>query len=231
MVDKIVFLGDYVDAFDKTDEEITTNLLNVIEFKKSQPEKVELLLGNHDIQYIYGYSQYGCSGFRPNMFASWNHLFSKNEKLFKIAYQYRNYLFTHAGVSSGWMRKHQDTVNNVGSAAGADTLAGKLNAIAMTGSGGCLHAIGDLRGGYAEWGGVTWADIRETSRNPLEHYHQIVGHSKIKEPCKVDNGTCSVTYIDVLDKVDQYLLLTDDGGQVTMKMVHPSGLEFDIRDH
>jgi predicted MPP superfamily phosphohydrolase len=48
--DKIIFVGDYVDASDISREKIVENLEQVIAFKLKHPEKVELLLGNHDIQ-------------------------------------------------------------------------------------------------------------------------------------------------------------------------------------
>ena len=47
-VDKIVFIGDYVDSFDISPVIILHNLKEIIEFKKQYPDKVVLLLGNHD---------------------------------------------------------------------------------------------------------------------------------------------------------------------------------------
>ena len=55
--DKIIFMGDYSDDswITFTDKEIVDNLKEVIEFKKKYKNKVELLIGNHDFQYIVGY--------------------------------------------------------------------------------------------------------------------------------------------------------------------------------
>ena len=55
--DKIIFMGDYSDDswITFTDKEIVDNLKEVIEFKKKYKDKVELLIGNHDFQYIVGY--------------------------------------------------------------------------------------------------------------------------------------------------------------------------------
>jgi len=47
LYDKIIFVGDYTDSFHLTDSAILDNLLDLIEFKKSYPDKVFLLLGNH----------------------------------------------------------------------------------------------------------------------------------------------------------------------------------------
>ena len=51
--DKIIFVGDYVDSFTVSDIDIITNLLNIIQFKKDNMNKVVLLLGNHDLQYLF----------------------------------------------------------------------------------------------------------------------------------------------------------------------------------
>lgn len=56
--DKIVFIGDYFDPYDDEEELIGHSRLvetfnQIIKFKKDNPEKVVLLLGNHDIHYLY----------------------------------------------------------------------------------------------------------------------------------------------------------------------------------
>ena len=74
--DKLIFLGDYVDApyrkitdvaqidgmnnkvlvheeHGRTNAEILYNLTKIIELKDEYPSKVVLLLGNHDVPYIY----------------------------------------------------------------------------------------------------------------------------------------------------------------------------------
>ena len=53
-LDKIIFMGDYSDDswITFTDKEIVDNLKEVIDFKKKYNKKVELLIGNHDFQYI-----------------------------------------------------------------------------------------------------------------------------------------------------------------------------------
>ena len=50
--DQIVFVGDYVDSYDLSNVLILDNLKKILLFKKALPDKVVLLLGNHDIQYF-----------------------------------------------------------------------------------------------------------------------------------------------------------------------------------
>jgi len=49
---KVVFLGDYFDSFDIPFEEQVENFTNILALKKEDPDKIVLLLGNHDFQYL-----------------------------------------------------------------------------------------------------------------------------------------------------------------------------------
>lgn len=63
--DKIIFVGDYTDSFNLSNPTILKNLQDIIFFKKVMPNKVVLLLGNHDIQYLV--KNEICSGYRSDM--------------------------------------------------------------------------------------------------------------------------------------------------------------------
>src|ERR1700748_2969021 len=81
---KAVFLGDYVDSFTRSDGVILDNLKNIIALKKQYPEKIVLLLGNHDVQYLH-YPQYHCPGFRPCLQPELTNIFRSNRGLFQMA--------------------------------------------------------------------------------------------------------------------------------------------------
>ena len=52
---KIVFLGDYVSPYPYegiSNEEAIDTFLEVLDFKKNNPDKVILLIGNHDLSYF-----------------------------------------------------------------------------------------------------------------------------------------------------------------------------------
>lgn len=54
--DLVVFVGDYFDPYDNISRaDLISNFKEIIEFKRSQPEKVILLFGNHDLHYL-GYT-------------------------------------------------------------------------------------------------------------------------------------------------------------------------------
>jgi hypothetical protein len=200
--DKVVFLGDYVDSFTISNLAIYENLKDIIRLKKRNPNKIVLLLGNHDIQYLY-FPRYQCSGFRPTMQNQLTSLFNNNKDLFQIAYQKGNYLFSHAGITNSWyneflrlpiLEKIKDE---------NDTLADLLNKVDQTAQRYILHTAGYFRGGEGN-GGITWADKKETTIDMLKGYHQVVGHTIVDQVESVKYTDRSVTYIDVLDKLSYF---------------------------
>jgi hypothetical protein len=195
--DKMIFLGDYVDHWNLPDFAIYQNLADVIALKKKNPDKVELLLGNHDVQYLH-YPNFLCSGFRSSMQRSLTHLFSSTSELFKIAYQIGNHLFTHAGVTNSWFRDFIKLPLLQQIKEGEDTVAALLNKIEQTAQRRLLHRAGTARGGYG-CGGPTWADRKELTADMLDGYHQVVGHTVVSRVEVVRGNDKSATFIDVLD--------------------------------
>ena len=101
--DKIVFMGDYSDDSWVTfsDDEIIDNLNEVIEFKKNHNDNVELLVGNHDFQYIVGYPT--ASRYRKSYAKEMHKIFNDNADIFKIIHIENDHIFTHAGITNGWI--------------------------------------------------------------------------------------------------------------------------------
>ena len=202
--DKMVFVGDYVDSFFFKDEEILANLLDIIELKKNYPDKVILLLGNHDIQYMYLNDGFGCSGFRPSMAMSLKHLFMENKKLFQMAYQIDNYIWSHAGISEVWYEWNKDEIKEFTEKFEAENLVDAINKMMYTSTNRILHQVGRKRGGRYPVGGITWADRNETNNNYLVGHHQIVGHTPIDTITKWGDENGSIRYIDCLHKLEYF---------------------------
>ena len=200
--DKIIFLGDYVDSEMLSDLAILDNLKKVIALKKRMPEKVELLLGNHDVHYLH-YPRFKCSGFRPSMQRELTALFLKNAELFRIAYQKDSYLFTHAGVTNNWYGEVMRTPLLKEICEQEENLAGQLNRLEQTTYRGTLYDVGIERGGYG-YGGPLWADLKETFTDMLHDYNQIVGHTRVDEIRTISYGGRSMTYTDVLTTMEQF---------------------------
>lgn len=105
--DKIVFEGDYFDSYNIPIHQQIINFHEILELKKQNPDKVELLFGNHDYHYMSGISE-EYSGYKH---ATRIHMHMKLMELvhngtLKMAYSHNNVLFTHAGVSSVWAERN-----------------------------------------------------------------------------------------------------------------------------
>jgi hypothetical protein len=196
--DKIIFVGDYSDSFHHTDNQIADNLLDIIAFKKGYPDKVVLLWGNHDIQYLFDYKHHGCSGYRESMYSFMHSTFLDNVELFQIAHQIENTVWTHAGIHRGWwdMRFHGNREDDI-----ATQLQDAFNRYDET-----LFDVGHRRGGYYDVGGPLWADKSEIFSNPASICDQIIGHSKVEGIVTVQKNGRTVIAIDNQDKYGMQFL-------------------------
>lgn len=170
---RIIFLGDYLDPYHYVSRSsLIKNLNAIIELKKSRPEDVILLLGNHDMHYLTPDIPLG-TRYDTYIAEKASQTFLDNIDLFQYAYQEEEKIFVHAGISHDWF---------------IDDFKGNLNAdIAeqlnhpTTEQITSLYRVGGLRGGYpSDKGGIFWADIDELT-DPLHGYTQIVGHNRVRK--------------------------------------------------
>lgn len=189
--DKIIFLGDYLDHYsgESTYEHDIDTLLDIIGFKLLHPEKVELLIGNHDCPYIWPYTygralgDYWCRHDHKNHDLI-HKIFTDNIDLFKIAwdcpYKDTKVLFTHAGVNQGF----KDICGLDAEQINTFFLKEKTNDIPnIVGLATCSY----YRGGSDMWGSPVWADIREHFREGTTDVYQIFGHTYAKDIITGDN--------------------------------------------
>lgn len=212
--DKLIFIGDYADSFVRTNEEIMNCFELLHQIKKTYFDDVVLLLGNHDIQYMY-FPEYRCSGFRKEIQKTLTIFLRENKKDFQLCYQLnkngKHYLFSHAGVNDKWFEIHEKEINEFAKRIGIDVedkdkIGELFNKMNETSSRKILHTIGKIRGGV-DYGGITWCDKSEMLYyTPLNGFHQIVGHTSQEEIETIDTfdankeyDNTSVTFIDVLD--------------------------------
>lgn len=115
-VDKIVFLGDYLDPYPNEIQETpelmecksfddAQNLLNMLEdiisLKKNEPDKYILLTGNHSDSYIW--SKFAAAS--RTDYGNWekyHKFFSQNLSLFNFVWIENDVIFSHAGISEKW---------------------------------------------------------------------------------------------------------------------------------
>ncbi len=199
--DKIIFIGDYVDSRLLSAALIIQNFKEIIALKKVLRDKVVLLLGNHDIHYLF-YPDFLNGGLMENSQKELIELFVSNRDLFQVAYQVKNYLFTHAGVSINWYTEHEQYFKS-----NPSTVADVLNVLYFDRKDSdILFEAGPIRGGRDRFGGIVWADKIETQNDFLVGYHQIVGHTKVPKIERHDGAAddSSITYIDVLSVSESF---------------------------
>lgn len=176
--DKIIFLGDYLDAYSPNlllKEE--DNFKEIIQFKKDNPDKVILLLGNHDCSYIND-KIYTASRYNPVKHNSYQKLFLDNIDLFQLIYIYDKYLFSHAGVYQKWMDLNKLTLK--------DLLDCDLDKLSKS-----LNWIDYFRGGFYDVGSCIWADIRDSGTEKLlKGYYHIFGHTQLKFNLSTSELSC-----------------------------------------
>lgn len=203
-VDEVVFVGDYVDSHDLDDSAIFQNLQEVLAFKREANEKVTLLLGNHDVHYLY-HPNFRATGFRNSMQQMLTQLFQENQSLFQVAYAIDSYLITHAGVSKSWVSQH------IGAPYDAKSLAEALNRMQFDGDSlQQLAEIGVARGGRASYGGPFWCDFhRELFLDPILGIHQVVGHTQSKFLIREEVGDSWLIDVNYLAYSDEEIFILE----------------------
>lgn len=196
----IVFLGDYVDPYEHegiSRRDAIENFEEIIEFAKND-NRVHLLIGNHDMHYWYDAEYKSRCDF--DNYDEINKLFIDNFDLFNIAYECnindKKYLFTHAGVSSFWL-KHLHTMGILASSNIKDKesdgyklanvmkdmepTADNLNMLKSVKLGQHnLWCVSWVRGGDNNCGSCIWEDLSEWAYEGMEisGIWQIFGHSR-----------------------------------------------------
>lgn len=192
--DRIVFLGDYCDPYENRNNfKVLSNFIDIIQFKTKRKDDVILLLGNHDMHYLYDSFPVG-SRYNAQIAKLLKSLLEERRNYFQFAYQEGNTLYTHAGVCSLWWNKYFKGLSGKDAPSIADQLNNpseeQLKAMFM---------VGHSRGGNCECSGIFWADAYETNDDPLVGVHQVVGHTMMVAPLTVlPTANTSITYCDCL---------------------------------
>lgn len=189
IVDKVIFLGDYLDPYPHegiSKDEAITNFREILKFKHDNFNKVTLLIGNHDLHYWPEFKRYwGCRRDDTN-FDEISELFINNLDYFQVSFIRGKYLFTHAGVVPGWL----DIINDKRAIGGMvyseineceplnidlDSLDTLLNNKIGRET---LYMVSRERGGDWQYGSCLWADLHEHMlAKTIEGYYQIFAHT------------------------------------------------------
>jgi predicted MPP superfamily phosphohydrolase len=223
-VDHIVFVGDYFDSFTVDNVTMKHNAEDLFLFKRSYPNKVTLLIGNHDVSYTY--REEACSGFRGEMFFDFNELLRNNKEHLQLAYQIGNVLWTHAGVTNHFYDNYciskakeieaeydrwNAVVDSPMNAKDGSTVLGTKFVLTKYNIANFLNDmwlekwkplfnVGKRRGGYDSIPGPLWADQAELLNDMLEDVFQFVGHTPVDEVKGTYDEKTGVSFVDCLER-------------------------------
>ena len=180
-VDKIIFLGDYLDPYENEIDENpelmecddfydSQNLLkmleNIISLKKNEPNKYILLTGNHTDSYIWSKFHAATRTDYKN-WEKYHKFFSENLNLFNLVWIENDVIFSHAGISEGWAKavavelsltiNLNDSVKSIARYLSNVNLNNILDKKLIK----LLGDISSYRGGDSYYGSCEWADLRE----------------------------------------------------------------------
>lgn len=189
----IIFEGDYLDLYPYEfdwSQDINWNMVaidrfkKIIDLKRANPDRITLLLGNHDCSYCIGENICSCRMDYANRREIEN-LFSENRSLFQIAEEAdingKHFVFSHAGILKGWVKAvwGEEDMNREGF-----NVVNELNNAWLVNHYGILDSLGNYDR-YRGWGGFqygspVWSDIRSwINVTPEETYgFNVVGHTQ-----------------------------------------------------
>lgn len=241
---KIVFLGDYLDVYPQEFAEMYGFKLDVytqenydkiykllddtvdmfgeiIELKKKYPERITLLVGNHDCGYAVGTKI--CEVRRDKRNASKIcKLFDDNWEMFKLADEARiadkHFIFSHAGINKTYAERCFGDVNE-------DNVVSLFNEAWFENNYGIMDSLGQysvFRGwGGGDYGSLVWADAREWFQEQYmsdvknEAYgYAVVGHTHLSGPHFEENmafiDTADAYYINSEGEIKKYYEKKED---------------------
>ena len=229
-VDRIVFLGDYLDPYpeegkDYSPQGLFDNLMDIIDLKRTNMDKVVLLKGNHDQHYASEIFRDMACGSRCDTinWSLYNSVFVRNRDLFRLAHLEEingiPYIFSHAGLTLNWINKVNSKLwklaDNKVSLTDPDIIT-RINALDDDGEGQKMLAIvGKFRFILgAKSGSVLWADIEEHAipdtpkAYGLNQVFQVFGHTRLEEDMiefdnlvMIDSQQCFMIDEDIEEKI------------------------------
>lgn len=199
---QVVFLGDYTDPYNHCAEQGLSTFLEIVAFKRQNPDRVTLLLGNHELHYLD--RSFRCSRFSAEIYPTMHKTLIEERALFQVCKQIDDNLFTHAGILEGWLQQNNLSTD-------VENIEEVLNNYFEHNT-AAFNQFSPLRGGSDTYGSPLWADIREhiaASNTPQTDYFalnltQIIGHTRIDNPTYFEHRN-----IRLVDNRKLYLLSSE----------------------
>jgi predicted MPP superfamily phosphohydrolase len=198
--DKIVFVGDYFDSKEFIlEKQQKKNFEDIIAFKKTYPEKVTLLFGNHDFHYL-PYIDEKYSSYQASAALEIGKMLEDalSENLIQMCFRSGGFLFTHAGVTKTWAEANEIDLDNVEES---------INSLFIRNPSAFKFTIGINRSLIGDDISQTPIWVRPISliSDKIEGYTQVVGHTNLEQV----SFSYGPIFIDTLGTSGQYLKIVD----------------------
>jgi len=200
--DVCVFIGDYFDTHDDVSAaQQIKNFKEIVEFKEKYPEKVILLIGNHDFHYLRGIKD-NYSGYQAIHAADIQDSlhYALDKGLMQMCYLQDDIIFSHAGITTTWV---ENTFENDSILAFSDVVEGinelfryKPNKFQFT-----PGKYNDPYGGEVCQTPI-WVRPHSLAKDRLKGCRQVVGHTPHEKLKITDEG---IAFIDTLGSSKEYL--------------------------
>jgi len=164
--DKIIFMGDEFDCWKNKWPLQMNNAENIITFKKSCQEKIDLCWSNHAISYFLNEK---CSGYQADHAIDIKEFYKRNKNFYNVIYVYDNWIFSHGGVSAKWMKS-----------CGIDNLS-EVNTL-FNEKPNYFKWVGPDSYGNNSNEGPLWIRTDALIMNHVHGFNQAVGHTENLQP-------------------------------------------------
>lgn len=207
--DKFIFIGDYFDTRDGIDASTQIqNFKEILEFKKANPEKVFLLIGNHDFHYLKGCGE-TYSGYQQYAAMDINEVLQPavTSGHLQICHVFDEYIFSHAGLTQTWAENNEIDLYNIEES---------VNFKFMKNMEAFRFEYGENldRSGDDVTQSPIWVRIPSLLRNMVKGFTYIVGHTTVRQMHMASN----VIAIDCLGTTGEYLVI-QNGEPVARKII------------
>jgi predicted MPP superfamily phosphohydrolase len=217
--DRFIFVGDYFDSHDKDSngKSQIENFKEIVQLKLDNPQKVVLLIGNHDFHYIKGVGE-TYSGFQSAYAMEIGELVERAIKdgSIQLAHIEDGILFSHAGLTKTWLNglirfnsAESDVVMNNIDPQIDDVLINIINDYLVYQPKVFTFAIGD---NFSQTGddvtqGPLWVRPYSLSKDKVSGVWYVVGHTQVRKLSIVDDH--QIILIDCLGESGEYLIIED----------------------
>lgn len=190
----IIFFGDYVDPYpaeNVTTEKALSVFHDILSLKDENPDRITLLLGNHDLHYI-----------KPNIMGRVRYDYKRRYEIQDLMVENHDkfslckivecedgtrILISHAGVRTSWVEACHKLFGGYDITQFDEYLNARFQECFEEEDDelwDALSYISSYRGGLDSMGSLVWADLLEhvDSDEPYQDFVQIFGHSQLRFP-------------------------------------------------